>query len=388
MTGKELINEVCRRIPDLSRLYNARVRHYIIKEHILNVYNEFEKYFSNRFVNIDIEEFRLFLVLHDIGKSIAYKHGNKDNQYSATIAKIEKHQTELDISDNALCWYIALLNTSSLGKYMEGKVSLEHTFTVILSESRKSKLSLNDFFYCSSVYYQCDVASYTKDAGGLPYLEHLFEYQNGSKVFNEKTNLLKFSELYEQRYDDLYKKVQEVSLDAFNEFKRKDAGSLSTQDINVQVLGKIDITKFQRKAKEIDETKRNLYVIDTNVFIDYPEIIEKINKEHGIILSAKVLDELDKLKSTLDSAGQRKVQKALRSINQQFDKREIKLETAELELLPKDFNPRSPDNFILSVLLKFPNDNPILLTSDHGLQIKAKGMGISTITLKEFLRRR
>jgi DNA replication ATP-dependent helicase Dna2 len=117
-------------------------------------------------------------------------------------------------------------------------------------------------------------------------------------------------------------------------------------------------------------------------------VIEKINKEHGIILSAKVLDELDKLKSTLDSDGQRKVQKALRSINHQIDKREIKLEMANLELLPKDFNPRSPDNFILSVLLKFPNDNPILLTSDHGLQIKAKGMGISTVTLKDFLRRR
>ena len=36
--------------------------------------------------------------------------------------------------------------------------------------------------------------------------------------------------------------------------------------------------------------------------------------------------------------------------------------------------------------LKFKDENPILLTSDNGLQVKAKGLKISTISLKEFLR--
>lgn len=30
--------------------------------------------------------------------------------------------------------------------------------------------------------------------------------------------------------------------------------------------------------------------------------------------------------------------------------------------------------------------NPIMLTSDNGLQVKTKGLGITTITLKEFLK--
>jgi len=51
-----------------------------------------------------------------------------------------------------------------------------------------------------------------------------------------------------------------------------------------------------------------------------------------------------------------------------------------------DFNKKSPDNFILSVALKYSYENPIMLTSDNGLQIKAKGLGITTITLKEFLK--
>ena len=62
------------------------------------------------------------------------------------------------------------------------------------------------------------------------------------------------------------------------------------------------------------------------------------------------------------------------------------MDTADLSLLPSDFNKKSPDNFILSVALKYTNKNPIMLTSDNGLQIKAKGLGITTITLKEFLK--
>ena len=99
-----------------------------------------------------------------------------------------------------------------------------------------------------------------------------------------------------------------------------------------------------------------------------------------------MLDELDKLKATLDNQGKTNVQKALKSLNQYIDKRDIRLELADLSLLPDDFNKKSPDNFIFSVVLKYKDDNPILLTSDNGLQIKAKGLGITTITLKEFLK--
>ncbi len=31
--------------------------------------------------------------------------------------------------------------------------------------------------------------------------------------------------------------------------------------------------------------------------------------------------------------------------------------------------------------------NPIILTSDNGLQLKSKGLGLTTISLKEFLRK-
>jgi len=80
------------------------------------------------------------------------------------------------------------------------------------------------------------------------------------------------------------------------------------------------------------------------------------------------------------------VQKAIKQINESFDKRRIKMDTADLTLLPNDFDKRSSDNYILSVALKYKDENPIMLTSDNGLQVKSKGLGITTIKLKDFLK--
>jgi len=154
----------------------------------------------------------------------------------------------------------------------------------------------------------------------------------------------------------------------------------------LKVIGTIDLSKFEKPKKEIIKGKENIYIIDTNVFVDQPDIISKIDQKFSIVLSAKVIDELDYLKVKLSADQQKNVQKALRLINHSIDKLNIKMDTADLSLLPIDFNKKSPDNLILSVALKYKSENPILLTSDNGLQIKAKGLDITTIKLKEFLR--
>jgi superfamily I DNA and/or RNA helicase len=156
----------------------------------------------------------------------------------------------------------------------------------------------------------------------------------------------------------------------------------------LKVLGKIDLSKFEKPKKEIIKGKENIYIIDTNVFVDCPEIISKIDKQYQIILSAKVIDELDYLKISLTVEQRKNVHKAIKHINESYDKRNIKMVTADLALLPNDFNKKSPDNFILSVALIYKSENPIMLTSDNGLQIKAKGLEVTTITLKEFLNQR
>jgi DNA replication ATP-dependent helicase Dna2 len=177
--------------------------------------------------------------------------------------------------------------------------------------------------------------------------------------------------------------------DETNENQERTSSEYSSVDdkptINVKVVGKIDLSKLERPRKEIKTDKINYYVIDTNVFVNCPDIISKIDKKYPVILSAKVTDELDKMKIKLDEKGKRNAENALRLLNNESS-HEIVYEFADVSLLPDDFDKRSPDNMILSVALKYKKENPIMLTSDNGLQLKSKILGISTISLKKFLK--
>ena len=158
--------------------------------------------------------------------------------------------------------------------------------------------------------------------------------------------------------------------------------------VSLRLKGKIDLSQFETsKQKAVKSTtKRNIFIIDTNVFVNCPDIISKIDNQYQIVMSAKVIDELDKLKIKLNATDKRNVETALRLINKAMDKPNVSMELSNPELLPDDFNKKSPDNNILTVALKFKEENPILLTSDNGLQVKAKGLKLATITLKEFLK--
>ena len=194
---------------------------------------------------------------------------------------------------------------------------------------------------------------------------------------------------YPQLDEDVKKYLQKLN-DEFSFYYTTDKKKIEVKEklqsqTGLKVLRTIDLSKFERPKKEISKYKENIYIIDTNVFVDQPDIISKIDTKYSIVLSAKVIDELDNLKSKLDDKEKMNVQNALKSINKNIDKRDLRMELSDISLLPNDFNTRSADNKILTVALRFKSENPILLTSDNGLQIKAKGLKISTITLKEFL---
>lgn len=151
---------------------------------------------------------------------------------------------------------------------------------------------------------------------------------------------------------------------------------LKTEDVMVH-----EGPKEEKFNTDQSEQSGEAYVIDTNAFIYAPNIIEKIAEEYPIFVSAKVVDELDHRKDVTSGNDKKKVQKALKSINMAISSGRVRTATSDARLLPADFDRRSPDNLILSVVLKVKRMGytPVLVTSDNGFQIKAKTLRIKTI---------
>ena len=103
------------------------------------------------------------------------------------------------------------------------------------------------------------------------------------------------------------------------------------------------------------------------------------------LIPAKVLEELDKLKLK-NNIDKNALNTAAKNINIAFTKQFSKMEEADISLLPVGFDKNNPDCQILSVALKYKGENPIILTSDNILQTRANGLGITTISLTDFLR--
>ena len=254
-------------------------------------------------------------------------------------------------------------------------------FNVATSRAKKTTFILVEQDFDHFVNLPNEVSNY------LSKLKNEFAFTVNSKsgeIAKSAQNDSKLNARYENSDENNQKNILDDNIAKSSQSSSQKRGN----GIELKVIDKIDLSKFEKPKKEIIKGKENIYIIDTNVFVDNPEIISKIDTKYSIVLSAKVIDELDYLKISLTAEQKKNVQKSLRLINESIDKRGIKMDTADLTLLPNDFNKKSPDNFILSVALKYKSENPIMLTSDNGLQIKAKGLGITTITLKEFLNQR
>jgi len=127
-------------------------------------------------------------------------------------------------------------------------------------------------------------------------------------------------------------KCQEDKFVTFDKVK-----TITSGNISVKVLDKIDLSKFDKKRKEIIEGKENIYIIDTNVFVQCPNIIDKIGHIYKIVVPTKVLEELDKLKLK-ENIDKKTLNTAAKNINVAFTKHFSKMEDADVNLLPMGFD--------------------------------------------------
>lgn len=215
-------------------------------------------------------------------------------------------------------------------------------------------------------------------------------YSLQSELFNVATSRARYCTvivadkllLKENMSEDVRKYLLKASDNSYVSF----AKTISLGSITLTVKDKIDLSKIERKRTELVDGKENIYIIDTNVFVNCPDIINKIGKKYKIIIPSTVLEELDKLKIK-DGIDKIALSKAAKNISLAFTQQYSCMEDANVALLPNGFDRKNPDCKILSVALKHSEENPILLTSDNMLAARAKGLGITTLTLKEFLRR-
>lgn len=140
---------------------------------------------------------------------------------------------------------------------------------------------------------------------------------------------------------------------------------------------------LDKKQAEIEEQKRVYsFIIDTNILLEDPEVILRVDKKHSIIIAAKVLDELDKFK--MDKNLSAIVSRAVKLI-QQDKNRNIRHNKGRPKLLPPDLNQKTPDNLILSVAIQYQNNHGVLVTSDNLLAVKAQNvLDLTVMNLQEF----
>lgn len=215
--------------------------------------------------------------------------------------------------------------------------------------------------------------------------DELFNVATSRALYN--TVIVSDASLLKQDMSETVRKYMlKAQEDSFAEFASTEHRRIEAGELGVTVVGKIDLSKFEKKRKEVVDDKENVYIIDTNVFVNCPNIITKIGSKYKIVIPSKVLEELDKLKlkNSIDKIA---LNSAAKNICTAFTKRFSQMEEADVSLLPSGFDTNNPDCMILSVALKHKTDSqhPILLTSDNILQSRAAGLGITSISLKEFL---
>lgn len=194
---EELITALEIVMPRLKELYDTKIRHYVLRKHSILVSQQFEKYafrFNSQYLNIDL--MRIILALHDVGKAIS-----RADQHEHTLTLVREFWKISPFTNHELKLAESLLKNDNIGCYFQDKYGLESLKSEILADSQALQIKPDILLQYKMILYQCDVASYTKDAGGLKYLEHMFEYQDGNKVFDEEEGLILMSPEYKKRYN-------------------------------------------------------------------------------------------------------------------------------------------------------------------------------------------
>ncbi|WP_297204052.1 PIN domain-containing protein [uncultured Brachyspira sp.] len=127
-----------------------------------------------------------------------------------------------------------------------------------------------------------------------------------------------------------------------------------------------------------------VYAVDTNVLLNEPKIFDYIDSKTLLIIPITVIEELDKLKEKSDEDMKFKAREAIRNIEANNNKANIRKEDYDNSILPEGFDKNKNDNKILAAAMKFLAKDVVLITDDNNLKVKADSQSIKYISLEDF----
>ena len=171
---------------------------YSVGEHTrraLDTFSEQEKFYRLEKTAVkggrhDTKTFmRHALALHDIGKSLAVRAGNKKWQHEFTSPILKTSLQALKFSTGEIKLAAALIEHDIIGEMLKGEISTLQAVDKMRIQAKTAELPLPEFLNLQTLYF-------VSDAGAYPYLrEKVFVSENGKLVpsnpkFVEFRNLL------------------------------------------------------------------------------------------------------------------------------------------------------------------------------------------------------
>ncbi len=146
---------------------------YSIKEHSLRVMelinSQYACHISPEFedrmrpiLGVSVKNFMdLTMSLHDIGKPLAVRAGDKGRQHEFTRPIVEKTMAALGFSQFAIHLAAELVDNDIIGDYLKGTIrQTEKAHQLLVDQSAKMEMDLKDYFTFQMLFYTADAGAY------------------------------------------------------------------------------------------------------------------------------------------------------------------------------------------------------------------------------------
>ena len=386
------------------------------------------------FRNKVLDLFNMFDI-KDFNAAVEFMHNIVSN---AKDLKLDNNQSEniinyILLNNNKIILIKDIKLLTSYLKYLFNSKTLESSLILklginIIKRNNIKSIDYNDlntlFDYLKQIKAEIkDIDSVSKNLYQNAFIDMMKKYMSDTEYRFEEfssieksinsfaNNIKSIEESLELKRGDIYNNISASSLspkiiEYYKTSKDNDKILNNLNNINrilKDISSKLDITEENFKNNGIinaaldsiksavykfnDKSINNfskVYAVDTNVLLNEPKIFDYIDSKTLFIIPITVIEELDKLKEKSDEDMKFKAREAIRNIEANNNKANIRKEDYDNSILPEGFDKNKNDNKILATAIKFLVKDIILITDDNNLKVKADSQNIKCISLEEF----